>query len=462
MKIKTINANESFLKEVDCPPINKLSREVYSMRVEKLVERMNEKQVTHVIIYGDREHCANMEYFSGFDPRFEEALSIFDSKGKLTMIVGNEGAGYTSDIPYEVDTVLHQNFSMQGQPREQLQPLDEVLKSVMSGLGTVGIVGYKYYETGISEQEAEETYDIPANILKDIMKVCPDKKNFTKEITGVPNGIRMRLYCAQEIAWAESQGNRCAGVIQRMLKQLKIGMKEYELPMLANVGFDTRCMHPICNFGEKSVKIGLGSPGTAVLKLGDVCGLCYGIKGNLTSKVSIAAYGPDTCKAELKEHLEDFYYQHFLAVSKWYETVSIGVTAGELYDSVMDIIGDERFGVSLNPSHYIGTDEWSNATAAKGASEPVVSGAHLQSDIIASSGNPIMASISEDSIVVANKELREELKEEYPEAYDRITKRQAWMREVLNINISDEVLPMSNLNGVFFPFMLDCSQVFVK
>jgi hypothetical protein len=34
------------------------------------------------------------------------------------------------------------------------------------------------------------------------------------------------------------------------------------------------------------------------------------------------------------------------------------------------------------------------------------------------------------------------------------------MRQVLGINISDDVLPLSSLNGVFFPFMLDTESVF--
>ena len=29
-----------------------------------------------IIVYADREHCANLSYLTGFDPRFEEALLI--------------------------------------------------------------------------------------------------------------------------------------------------------------------------------------------------------------------------------------------------------------------------------------------------------------------------------------------------------------------------------------------------
>lgn len=462
MKIKTIDAKETCLKEIDCAPVNKLSADVYKLRIDKLTSRMTENKISQVILYGDREHSANIEYFCGFDPRFEEALAVIDEKGKVTLIVGNEGWGYIEDIPFHVDAVRYQNFSLQGQPRDQSRSLEKIMKRIVGDSERTGVAGYKYEERAGDESDIRCISDIPSKILTSILKVCNHVCDFTQELIRVPDGIRMRLYCAEEIAWAESQANRCTGVIQRMIKNLRIGMKEYELPMEAKVGFDPRSMHPICNFGSTSVRIGLRSPGESVLQLGEVCGMCYGIKGNLVSRASIAAYGEDTCSDKLAGYLETFYYPYFLAVANWYETLGLGVTAGELYDSVMDLIGDPKFGVSLNPGHYIGTEEWSNASTKKGATEPVISGAHLQSDIIASSASPVMAAICEDGLVVADEELRKELQNKYPEVYNRIIGRQIFFREVLNIRIKDEILPLSNLNGVFFPFMLDTNKIFVK
>ena len=462
MKIKYINAKETCLKETNCAPVNKLSAEVYKLRIDKLTNRMKENNISQVVLYGDREHSANIEYFCGFDPRFEEALAIIDEKGKVTLIVGNEGWGYIEDIPFQVDAVLYQNFSLQGQPRDQSPALDQIIKKIVGNSVKTGVAGYKYEENPVDGRDIRRISDIPSKILTSLIESCNSVCDFTQELIRVPDGIRMSLYCAEEIAWAENQANRCTGVIQRMLKNLRIGMKEYELPMEAKVGFDPRSMHPICNFGSTSVRIGLRSPGESVLQLGDVCGMCYGIKGNLVSRASIAAYGEDTCSDELAGYLDKFYYTYFLAVANWYETLRLGVSAGELYDSVMDLIGDPQFGVSLNPGHYIGTEEWSNASTRKGATEPVISGAHLQSDIIASSASPVMAAICEDGLVVADEELRNELRNKYPEVYERIIDRQIFFREVLNIRIKDEVLPLSNLNGVFFPFMMDTNKIFVK
>ena len=51
---------------------------------------------------------------------------------------------------------------------------------------------------------------------------------------------------------------------------------------------------------------------------------------------------------------------------------------------------------------------------------------------------------------------------QYPAVWARIQARQQAMRETLGIHISDDVLPMSNLNGVYYPFMLDLGTVLAK
>ena len=86
----------------------------------------------------------------------------------------------------------------------------------------------------------------------------------------------------------------------------------------------------------------------------------------------------------------------------------------------------------------------------------------MQVDIIASKADPVRTSICEDAVVIASAKLRKELARQYPDTYARICARQKAMRETLGIQISDDVLPMSNLNGVYYPFMLNLSQVLAK
>lgn len=456
--IQTVDAHELFMREENLP-VMQLSPAVYEMRTEILLKRMIELGYTHVIIYGDREHFSNMEYFTKYDCRFEESLFIMDRLGEKSVLVGNEGMGFSKIIPYPVKRYLFQNFSLQGQPREESESLPEILKKAgITRSSRIGIIGYKYMEG----ENGKKSFDIPHYLVQEILAVCPEAENITEEITGLPNGIRMRLYTAEEIAWAESVGNRTADVIQRMYKNLKPGMKEYELAQKAQVGFDPQSMHPITNFGEQSVTIGMGSPGESVLKTGEVCGMCYGLRGSLISRTAVAAYDRESCREELRDKIDSFYKKYYEAVAAWYETAHIGVTGGELYQAVMSVIGSSEFGVSLNPGHHTGCDEWTNSAIYKNSEVTLADGAFMQVDIIASASDPVRTAVCEDAVVIAGKELRNSLRKEYPETYRRIIERQTVLREVLGIHISDEVLPMSNLTGVYIPYMLNTSKVFAK
>ena len=451
-----------FLKE-ESVPVMDFAREDYEQRVDRLVRRMEEKELTHMVIYGDREHFSNVEYFTHYDCRFEETLLVVSQEGRLSMVVGNEGMGYSRVIPVDVDRYLYQNFSLQGQPRDKLELLERILGRIGLNEGTyAGIVGVKYFHEGEIDSDPDQTYDLPQYILDAIKRTGTHMINATKEITGVPDGIRMRLYTAKEIAWAETAGNRAASVVQRLLKHMKEGIREYELAELAGVGFDPQNTWPLVNFGEESVNVGMGSPRNIPLVAGEPGGVCYSVRGNLTSRVAILAYGEESCKEELKPYLDSFYKKYFEALAAWYETLRVGATGGELHDAVMSLIGGEEYGVTLNVGHNTGTEEWSNAISYKNSEIPVVDGAFMQADIIAHGENPVRTAICEDAVVVAGKDLRRELEAEYPEVYERIRIRRQAMRDVLGIRLHEDVLPMSNLNGAYFPFLLNTGKVLVK
>src|SRR5579859_3311278 len=57
-------------------------------------------RLTHTIVYGDREHFANLAYLTHFDPRFEEALLILTQEERSPLLlVGNECEGYVGVSP---------------------------------------------------------------------------------------------------------------------------------------------------------------------------------------------------------------------------------------------------------------------------------------------------------------------------------------------------------------------------
>ena len=80
-----------------------------------------------LIVYGDREHSANLCYLTGYDPRFEESLLILFPGQKPVLLLGNEGMSYSDISQVEHDKVLYQTFSLPGQPRGDNARLAEIL-----------------------------------------------------------------------------------------------------------------------------------------------------------------------------------------------------------------------------------------------------------------------------------------------------------------------------------------------
>ena len=76
----TTTSRRARLAEVALPdfgmPVTEplLPASIYADRLERLRAGMEERGYDHIVVWGDREHSANIAYLTGFDPRFEEAV----------------------------------------------------------------------------------------------------------------------------------------------------------------------------------------------------------------------------------------------------------------------------------------------------------------------------------------------------------------------------------------------------
>ena len=95
-----------------------LSADLYRERLSRVETRMAKAGHDALIVYGDREHAANIAWLTGYDPRFEEALCLVVPGGKPALLVGNEGLGYAGIAKGHFDIVLWQPLSLMGRPRE--------------------------------------------------------------------------------------------------------------------------------------------------------------------------------------------------------------------------------------------------------------------------------------------------------------------------------------------------------
>ena len=84
--------------------------------------------VDWVVVYGDREHYANLTWLSGFDPRFEESLLLLGPGDQRVLVVGNEDVGYAPVAGLPAEVILYQPFSLMAQPRGSSPKLADLLR----------------------------------------------------------------------------------------------------------------------------------------------------------------------------------------------------------------------------------------------------------------------------------------------------------------------------------------------
>src|SRR5262249_59760553 len=82
--------------------------------------------VDEVVVYGDREHAANLIFLCNLDPRFEEALFVL-GRGRRTLLLGKEDIGYMPVVPIDVDTILVPSLSLMGIDRSGGPTVEEAL-----------------------------------------------------------------------------------------------------------------------------------------------------------------------------------------------------------------------------------------------------------------------------------------------------------------------------------------------
>ena len=96
----------------------------YDVRMRRLFERSG---ADAVVVYGDREHSANLVYCCGFDPRFEEALLVV-TDNQRSLLVGNEGLAYADLLPVTLDVIHTPALSLMGQSRASGSTIKELCR----------------------------------------------------------------------------------------------------------------------------------------------------------------------------------------------------------------------------------------------------------------------------------------------------------------------------------------------
>lgn len=431
-----------------------LTHETLQLHKEKVLARMKESKMDVLLVYGDREHGTNFGYLTGFEPRFEEALLAMHSTGKAYLLLGNESLRMQQYSRIEVEAIHTPHFSLPNQPMETTMTITELIQSAGIEQGMkVGIAGWKMFTSAIEDNEL--LFDTPQFIVESVKKIVGDTGqvwNATSIFIHPSNGARI-LMNANEIAHYEFGASLASSRIQKMLDQLEPGKTEMELADgLAAYGQPNN-VQTICATGERFTNA-VVAPREKKVEIGDKFSATLGYRGGLTSRSAYVVSSAEELAPDVADYMDVIARPYFAACVAWYENIRIGMTGGEMYNMIESVIPKSIFGWKLNPGHLTAGEEWMSSPIYPKSDIVISSGMIFQVDIIPSVAGYGGAS-AEDGVAIADKALREELAESYPEVWERMQARREYMINTLGIQLNPEVLPMSTLNGYFRPYLLN-------
>jgi Xaa-Pro aminopeptidase len=406
--------------------------------------------LTHLIVYGDREHFANLAWLTGFDPRFEEALLVLRDSGVPLVVLGTECESYLPVSPlFRAGKLRHERyepFSLLDISRDESRELNAIFAGEgISEDSKVGCVGWKYYAR-------RTAMDLPAYIVDVLRSLSGSVADATALFQHAGTGLRS--FCsASEIAAFEYANVVASNGMRRMIGSIRIGMTDFQLA--EQMGFNG--MPHSCHWTVKTGphRISLASASGAVVEHGQPLSANIGLRGANCCRIGFVSENERGAPAG---YVEKFVHPYIKAMGAWFSMLRVGASAAAIDARMRELLPFEMFHVKLNPGHLIHLDEWMSSPFYPGSTIELHSGMALQSDVIPS--HPVFVSTRmEDTFVLADAELRADLGRDFPDCLARCEARREFMRRSLGFEVGDEVLPLTNLPGVVSPYLLSPNSI---
>jgi Xaa-Pro aminopeptidase len=410
-----------------------------------------------LVVYGDREHAANLHWATGFDPRFEEALLIV-TRGDALLLAGNECLPYTTVSPLVAAGIVRvghcASLSLPSQPRGGMRLADWLAGIVPVG-GLVGAAGWKWF--GPDEVTDPATaLDVPAFVADPLRRIAGRVENATDLFQHPGQGLRSTVDVT-EIARLEFANHMAASALRRMVFGFRDGITDFAAYEAARVGGLPLGCHPTFATGARADQ-GLSGPTGQVLRRGQPVSF------------NICHWGANTCRAgwladsaadlpgPAQDYVDAFAGPYLAAMSEWCAMMQPGVPGGAVWSAMREALPFDQFGVTLNPGHLIGLDEWVSSPIFEGSALPLRSGMAMQCDVIP--GHPVYGSTRmEDGYVIADAALRADLAACFPDVAARCAARAEFMRQVIGLDVPDSLLPLADTCGIIAPFLFDPRSV---
>ncbi|MCA1922094.1 M24 family metallopeptidase [Buttiauxella noackiae] len=431
-----------------------LNNQTIEERLRKILQGMALQNLDSLVVYADKEHGGNFEYLTGFIPRFEEGLLVLHKSGEAVLVLGNENLKLAQHSRIPASVVHAPWFSLPNQPMDTTLSLSEVLQQAgLRGQKRVGIAGWKLF-TGINDNN-KSLFDIPTFIflaLQSALTPACELLNATDLFISPRMGARTTNN-ANEIAHYEYGANLASGAALTALNAIELGKTEKSIAALLAADGQANNVVTIAATGDRFENANL-YPSDKQIQKGDKFSLTVSYKGGLTSRAAYVVSQANELHDEVRDYLDVVAIPYYQAVVSWLEYMRVGIKGHEVYELIEQVLPKNEYHWHLNPGHLVADEEWLCSPIYPASDIPLSSGMLLQIDIIPSRKGYAGASI-EDTIALADEPLRLKIATLYPELWQRISARRDYIREVLNIHLHEDVLPLSNTVGYLRPYLLN-------
>ena len=404
-----------------------------------------------LLIYADREHCGNLLWLGGIEPRFEEVIFLLGPKSQRVMLLGNECYGHALSSPLQnFERLLVPSLSLMGQQR--ITGLSVTTAFAEAGLKKgdhVGVVGWK------TPGDVGGASMLPYATVKSLEAVVGDTwDDVTSLLVHPDTGLRARI-TVHDIAAHEWAGQRTNSAVWNIIDGITVGETETEATArIAFAGESLSCNVMVSSSGADHPLYGMASPSLRQIARGDGMMAGFGIWGSLTARGGLV----DDGNAEFQAMAENY----FQGLAAWYETADIGVAAGDVVEAVVSTLAQGDLKSMLNPGHLIGYEEWLNSPFTPRSDIKLQSAMAIQVDIIPTPVPSHWALNCEDGVVLADTALQAELARLYPDVASRITARQHFIKNQLGINLKQAILPLADRQLCLAPFWLKPHHLVVR
>ena len=334
----------------------------FEKRIDNLRAMMGKQKLTHLVVYGDREHFANLAFLTGFDPRFEEALLILSPAGNPLLVVGNECESYVDVSPLfgcgKLRRERFQPFSVLNQPRDHSRIIREIFAGEgITATSRVGCVGWKYFSDA-EHPEASYAIDIPA-YLADTLRTLAGREGVVNSTDLLVHpGYGLRTFCSpSEIAYFEYTAVQASEAVKRMIFGMREGMTDHAVVEQGRLCGEPLGCHVTLATGRNAL-LGLSSPTGQVIERGKPLSLSISYWGSNTCRAGWVASSFRDLPNAAADYIANFAGPYFEALGQWFALLKPGTPGGRISSLIQERLPFERFGIFINPGHLIHLDEW--------------------------------------------------------------------------------------------------------